>query len=75
MVGYPRFTEQAIAFDTLFNPAIGFGGSVQVQSLLTPACGKWTVYQMSYHLQSETPNGAWFTHVECTVFGSNSIAN
>ncbi len=60
MVGYPAFDRQGIIVKALFNPVIKFGSQVQVQSSLTPACGKWTVYRLHYDLESETPGGAWF---------------
>lgn len=63
MVGYPRFASNGLVLTTLCNPSIKPGGVVQVQSDLQVACGKWTVMQVSHSLQSETPNGQWFTTI------------
>lgn len=63
MVGYPTFSSNGLALTTLFNPSIKPGGVVQVQSSLAVACGKWTVMQVSHSLQTETPNGQWFTTI------------
>lgn len=63
MVGYPTFASNGLSLTTLFNPSIKPGGVVQVDSALKVACGKWTVLQVSHSLQSETPNGQWFTTI------------
>lgn len=67
LVGYPAHTQNGIALQVLFNPAIVFGGRVQVQSALTPANGTWTVFSVRHELESEMPNGKWFTEMECSV--------
>jgi hypothetical protein len=61
LVGYPAFSSNGIGLTTLFNPRINPGGQVQVQSSLPVACGIWRVAQVYHSLQSETPNGQWFT--------------
>jgi hypothetical protein len=48
---------------TIFNPDVVIGGMIQVQSSLTPACGQWIATQISHSLESETPDGQWFTHI------------
>lgn len=65
MVGYPSFSSQGIVVTTLFNPDIQLGRNIEVTSDLTVACGKWNVYSVSHVLESETPNGQWFTQVAC----------
>jgi hypothetical protein len=69
MVGYPTFTSQGVAFRCLYTPAINYGATVQMQSELKPACGKWVVNRLIYNLESETPGGAWFTDVEAGAPG------
>ncbi|MFZ2387380.1 MAG: hypothetical protein WAW69_06200 [Polaromonas sp.] len=66
MVGYPSFSSQGIVLTTLFNPDVRLGGRVSVTSELTPACGLWNVYKIAHVLESETPNGQWFTQIACT---------
>lgn len=63
MVGYPSFASNGLTLTTLFNPAIKPGGVVQVDSSLQVARGQWTVLQVQHSLQSETPNGQWFTQI------------
>lgn len=67
LVGYPAHTQNGVVITTLFNPSITFGGRVQLESLLTPANGTWTVFAVSHTLESEMPDGDWFTRLECTV--------
>jgi hypothetical protein len=63
MVGYPSFASNGLTLTTIFNPAIKPGGVVQVDSSLQVARGQWTVLQVQHSLQSETPNGQWFTQI------------
>jgi hypothetical protein len=74
LVGYPRYTDQAVSCTTLFNPAIGFGGSIQLESILTPANGIWTVKSVTHRLETEMPGGVWFTDLECSILGSVQLA-
>lgn len=63
MVGYPTFSSNGLMLTTTFNPAVVIGGVIQVQSSITPACGRWIATQISHSLESETPGGQWFTHI------------
>lgn len=63
MVGYPAFSSNGLSLTTLYNPSIKPGGVVQVESSLQVACGRWTVLQVAHSLQSETPNGQWFSTI------------
>ncbi len=63
MRGYPTYTSKGIQVVTLFNPSIGYGGQIQVDSSLTPAKGLWNVYSLYHDLESMMPNGQWFTTV------------
>ena len=65
LIGYPTFTSTGVSLRTLFNPAIRPGSTVQVQSSLQPACGKWTATLVRYQLESEMPQGAWFQELLC----------
>lgn len=64
LVGYPTYTHSGIAMLIRFNPAIGRGGLVKVESSLVPACGMWRVFSLTHVLESETPNGQWFSYLE-----------
>lgn len=65
MKGYPTYTAYGIMVETLYNPSIGFGGKVQVKSRLQAASGTWAVYGLGHHLESEMPDGKWFSTVLC----------
>ncbi|MCJ2052359.1 baseplate hub protein [Methylobacterium sp. J-070] len=66
MRGYPAFTSSGIEVTTLFNPTLQYGGSIEVESQLQPACGKWNIYNIAHELESELPNGKWFTTVSAS---------
>lgn len=65
MIGYPRYTAYGIDVDMLFNPNLLFGGELQVQSSLTPACGTWTIYSISHSIECITKDGDWLTTASC----------
>jgi hypothetical protein len=65
MKGYPTYTAYGISVENLYDPSIGFGQQVQVQSSLQPACGNWTVYGLSHNLSCEMPDGPWFSTILC----------
>lgn len=64
MKGYPVFTGQGIAVETIYRPGIEFGQLVRVESDLKPASGEWTISLIEHTLESEMPGGAWFTRFE-----------
>jgi len=64
LIGYPTFNLNQIRFRCEFNPNIRFGVPVTIQSSLQPACGNWTPTTISYDLQSETPDGAWWQTIQ-----------
>lgn len=65
MVGYPAFSSEGITLQTIFNPNFELGGRVDVKSILTPACGIWNIYKLSVDLESEVPDGRWFSTIDC----------
>ena len=61
--GYPVFNSTGVNFETLFNPALTFGGPIQMDSSIPKAKGTWIVVSMSHQLSSQTLNGPWKTCV------------
>lgn len=61
MVGYPAFDATGVTFQALFNPAITFGGKIQVETDIARARGVWTVVSIAHKLESERAGGAWFS--------------
>lgn len=68
-VGYPIHTQYGISVESIFNPNVQAGKSVQVQSILTPANGLWATYAVTHDLSSEMSDGPWFTTAECYALG------
>lgn len=71
---YPIFNGYGVQFDTLFNPAILFGGTVEVQSAIPKANGSWMVVQMAHQLESQTPGGQWKSTVN-TVYTASALGS
>lgn len=61
MVSYPCVRQARIFVRSLFNPAVKFGGQIQVQSDITAACGIWQITKLDYNLENSFPagNGSW----------------
>jgi hypothetical protein len=78
MKGYPTYTSKGIEVETLYNPAIKFGGTIQTtnskradgSSVLPAADGKWEVFTLEHNLESQTPHGSWFSLVRAAPLGS-----
>lgn len=67
--GYPSFTSNGIALTTLFNPAIGFGKKIVVESSLKAANGTWAVYDLNHDLSALTHDGPWFSDLMAAPLG------
>lgn len=73
LIGYPTICDNVqIKFKTLFNPAIVKLGQVKLDTAITVANGQWFVNGFAHQLESEQPNGAWFTDVAC-LKGINDV--
>lgn len=61
MVGYPTSWYNGVAVTTLFNPRLQLGKICEVESILSFANGRFGMFAISHDLETEIPNGAWFT--------------
>jgi hypothetical protein len=64
LIGYPSYSTgqfQTLAVTSLFNAQLRIGKKAQVESSLKVANGLWGIYNLSHSIESETPNGKWFT--------------
>lgn len=68
MIGYPTFDGVGVNFQTVFNPSVTFGGSIRLSTNIAQAAGAWIVTSVAHKLESEKPNGAWFS----TIRGNQS---
>ncbi len=65
LVGYPAITNQGIAVRSIFLPGAHFGSFFTVQGSQIPmANGTWNAFSLEHTLESQTPNGAWFTDMQ-----------
>ena len=63
MDGYPTFSGGGIAVTTEFNKNVGVGKQIRVKSDITVANGEWNVFTVLHNLESEMPDGPWFTNI------------
>jgi len=69
LVGYPTFDGVGVNFQTLFNPAVTFGGSIKLETDVQQAAGEWVVTSVGHRLESEKPGGAWFSRIRGNANG------
>ncbi len=62
MVGYPQFNEHFLQVRSVFSPNAALGQKLTLSnSLVTSANRTWNVNGVIHSLESQMPNGAWFT--------------
>lgn len=64
MIGYPTFHAQGIRVKNLFDPSIGLGKMVSVQSSLRVPSGTWVTYRLEHILESTMPRGKWESTID-----------
>lgn len=72
LVGYPTLSGYGAKIKTVFNPEISFGVPVNLQMAdpaFVNANGVWYPMVLSHDLSSITPNGPWFTDLDCSRSG------
>lgn len=64
MVGYPIYSSMGILVKTIYNPNVFYGGTINLSTSLGKAAqGTWIIHNVDHELESQTPNGAWFTYI------------
>ena len=75
LIGYPTPTIRGVDFRCLWTPEIRYGGLVRIKdSLIETVNGDWRVFGVMSHLETERPNGQWFSHVMATFKDPNNAA-
>lgn len=78
LIGYPAWSAGGLALRMLFNPQVNFNSLIALHSRYQPAgwgqqsgpvpCGLWVATQVRHTLQTEMPNGAWFTDLVAQAY-------
>lgn len=61
MIGYPTYDGVTVICRTLYNPAIHLYNLVTIQTDVKRANGDWLVLSIDHSLDSEMPDGQWFS--------------
>ena len=64
LLGYPSISSKGVSIVCLYNPAINFYDLIKIETPIKPAEGEWIVSSLSYRLESEKANGAWYCQIE-----------
>lgn len=67
---YPAWTEYGVQVRTEFRKAIAYGGTMNIESDITPANGEWRIIRIDYDLQANTPGGSWYAILDGAKMGS-----
>jgi hypothetical protein len=68
MVGYPLFAGPIqLSVKSIYNQALKFMGLVDIQSSIQKATGRWQIIQLAHHLESQLPDGNWFSEMTCIL--------
>lgn len=76
LIGYPAFTSTGIVLRSLFDPNVTMGSPFSLQgSSLQNANGDWVVYGVDYSLDTQVPNGSWFSDIQAALPGNAPVAS
>jgi hypothetical protein len=65
MVGYPTYTGPGqISLRNIYRPDVQFFDNVKVASVVQSSVGVWTVSRIVHTLESQMPNGEWFSDIQ-----------
>jgi len=65
LIGYPMYERSGLAVNALFDPAFLCGVALDVKSNVPNATGRWYPYSLFHNLESNVPNGAWMSTLQC----------
>lgn len=68
MIGYPTIDAAGVQVRAHFLPELKFGASIEVRSAIPQANSTWRVYNLQHQLESERPDGQWFTLISASEF-------
>ncbi|MGV7078501.1 baseplate hub protein [Testudinibacter sp. P80/BLE/0925] len=75
LLGYPVPNINGVSFQCLYDPALKFGGLVEIaDSMIEMANGRWRVFGINLFLESMTPNGRWFAEIQAAKNGEVKLA-
>lgn len=70
LIGYPTFTQDGISCRCLHNPALQYGGLIQVESIVPRASGVWMITKLTHNVSAYVPGGGnWESQIEATFYG------
>ena len=62
MVGYPMFTQQGVSVRSIYLPGMHNGSPFAIQGSQFPEANRiWNASSATHTLESQVPNGMWFT--------------
>lgn len=74
LIGYPIPDRIGVQFSCLYDPALRFGGLVEIADSIIPSCnGKWRVFGMTITLESFTSGGKWEAFIQTANAESETV--
>ena len=74
LIGYPIPDQIGVQFACLYDPALRFGGMVEIADSIIPNCnGKWRVFGMNITLESFAESGKWEVFIKAAAAESETV--
>lgn len=75
LVGYPSYYQSGLIVKSIFDPDISIGCTIELQSLIPKANGKFPILATTHELSTLTPDGPWFTTAQLAPTGTFNVPN
>ena len=74
LLGYPVPDLIGVQFTCLYDPALRFGGLVEIQDSIIEQCnGRWRVFGMVYSLESMMQGGKWQVDIKAATVEDKNV--
>lgn len=74
LIGYPVPDQIGVQFSCLYDPALRFGGMVEIADSIIPTCnGKWRIFGMNITLDSFSAGGKWEVFIKAAYAESGNV--
>ena len=67
LIGYPQYSGDMLELRTLFSPVYDYSTPLLLESHIDIYNRTWYAKSIIHNLQSQTPNGAWFSDLKCVT--------
>lgn len=70
LIGYPEFNGIGVTFRVVYQPGLRYGDKIRLKTAAPNASGSYVIYGLSHHVDSELPEGEWYSIVQASFVHS-----